>query len=113
MEAGGGLVEDVEGAAGLALGKLAGELDALGLAAGEGGGGLAELHVAEADFDEGGKLLLNLRNLVEQLQGFGGRKIQDVGNGVALEAHGERFGIVAAAAADFAGYIDVGKKIHF
>ncbi len=34
VQAGGGLVEDVEGAAGLALGKLAGELDALGFAAG-------------------------------------------------------------------------------
>src|SRR6266852_3352518 len=102
MQAGGGLVEDVEGAAGLGLGKRAGELDALGFAAGERGGGLAELDVAEADFDEGGKFLLNLRNFVEQLQGFGGRKIQDVGNGVAFEAHGERLGIVAAAAAGFA-----------
>jgi len=33
MEAGGGLVEDVERAAGLALGKFAGQLDALGFAA--------------------------------------------------------------------------------
>src|SRR6266852_1234229 len=113
MQAGGGLVEDVEGAAGLGLGKRAGELDALGFAAGERGGGLAELDVAEADFDEGGKFLLNLRNFVEQLQGFGGRKIQDVGNGVAFEAHGERLGIVAAAAADFAGDVNIGKKIHF
>src|SRR5229473_3229939 len=113
MQAGGGLVEDVQGAAGLALGKLAGELDALGFAAGEGGGGLAELDVAETDFDESGEFLLNLRNLVEQLQGFRGRKIQDVGNGMALEADSERFGIVAAAAADFAGDVDIGKKIHF
>src|SRR5713101_2009202 len=107
MQAGGGLVEDVEGAAGLALGKLAGELDALGFATGEGGGGLAELDVAEADFDEGGEFLLDLRNLVEQLQGFGGRKIQNVGNGMAFETHGERFGSVAAAAADFAGDVNI------
>src|SRR6266852_2519523 len=113
MQAGGGLVEDVEGAAGLGLGKRAGELDALGFAAGERGGGLAELDVAEADFDEGGEFLLNLRNLVEQLQGFGGRKVQDVGNGMALETHGQRLGIVAAAAADFAGDVNIGKKIHF
>ena len=53
VEAGGGLVEEVEGAAGLALGELAGELHALGFAAGEGGGGLAEVDVAEADVDEG------------------------------------------------------------
>src|SRR5712692_4305312 len=113
VQAGGGLVEDVEGAAGLALGKLAGKFDALGFAAGKRGGGLAELDVAEADFDESGELLLNLRNLVEQLQGFGGRKIQDVRNGMAFETHGERFGIVAAAAADFAGDVNIGQKIHF
>src|SRR5713226_8659908 len=113
MQAGGGLVEDVEGAAGLALGEFAGELDALGFAAREGGVGLAELDVAETDFDESGEFLLNLRNLVEQLQGFRGRKIQDVGNGMALEADTKRFGFVAAVVADFAGDVDIGKKIHF
>src|SRR5713226_7909776 len=113
MQAGGGLVEDVEGAAGLALGEFAGELDALGFAAREGGVGLAELDVAETDFDESGEFLLNLRNLVEQLQGFRGRKIQDVGDGMALEADSERFGIVTAAAADFARDVNIGKKIHF
>ena len=39
--------------AGLAFGEFAGELDALGFAAGEGGGGLAEMDVAEADVDQG------------------------------------------------------------
>src|SRR5437879_11617232 len=38
----GGLVEDVERAAGLALGEFARQLDALGLAAGKSCGGLAE-----------------------------------------------------------------------
>ncbi len=32
---------------------------------------------------------------------------------MALVANGERFGIVAAAAADFAHHVNVGKKIHF
>ena len=53
VEAGGGLVEEIERAAGLALGELAGELHALGFAAGERGGGLAEVDVAEADVDQG------------------------------------------------------------
>src|SRR5260370_1511698 len=53
MEAGGGLVENVKRAAGLAFGKLAGQLDALGFTAGKRGGGLAEGDVTEADFDEG------------------------------------------------------------
>ena len=41
MQAGGGLVENIKCAAGLAFGKFLGELDALGFAAGERGGGLA------------------------------------------------------------------------
>ena len=63
VQAGGGLVEDVERAAGLALGKLASQFDALGFAAGKSCGGLAKGDVAEADFDESCELLLNLRNI--------------------------------------------------
>src|SRR5260370_28877161 len=68
VQAGGGLIEDVERAAGLALGKLAGQLDALGFAAGKSCGGLTEGDVAEADFDESRKFLLNLRNIFEEFQ---------------------------------------------
>ena len=46
MEAGGGLVEDVDGLTCVALGQFGGELDALALAAGEGGGGLPDFDVA-------------------------------------------------------------------
>ena len=52
MQTSGGLVEDIKRAAGLALGELAGELDALGFAAGKSSSGLPERDVAEADFDE-------------------------------------------------------------
>ena len=57
VQAGGGLVEQIEGAAGLALGELAGQLHALRFAAGERGGALAQVHVAEADIDQGLQLL--------------------------------------------------------
>ena len=39
--------------------------------------------------------------------------VENVGDGIALVAHGERFGIVAATAADFAGYVHIRQKIHF
>src|SRR6266567_5442682 len=113
VQAGGGLVEDIESAAGLALGKFAGQFDALGFAAGKRGGGLAERDVAEADFDECRKFLLNLRNVFEKFQRVGGRQIQDITNGMAFVTHGERFRIVAAAAAHFTHHVNVGKKIHF
>src|SRR6185295_1047100 len=56
VQAGGGLVEDVERAAGVALGELERKLDALRFAAREGGCRLPEPHVAEADVDQGRKL---------------------------------------------------------
>jgi hypothetical protein len=75
MQARGGLIKDIQGAASLAFGKFAGKFDALGFAAGEGSGGLAESDVAEANFNERGKLLLNLRNIFEELEGVYGREI--------------------------------------
>ena len=48
VKAGGGLVEQVESAAGLALGEFAGQLHALGLTAGESCCALAEVHIAQA-----------------------------------------------------------------
>ncbi len=108
-----GLVENVERAAGLPLRKFARELDALRFAARERRCGLSKLHVAEPDFDERRELLLNLRDIFQQLQRFARRHIQHVGDRMALEAHRQRFGVVAAAAADFAHHIYVGQKIHF
>ena len=58
MEPGGGLVEDEELAGGgrpSAGGEELAELEALGLATGEGVEGLAELEIAEADFCQGGE----------------------------------------------------------
>ena len=46
VQAGGGFVENVECSAGVAFGEFEGKLDALGFAAGEGGGGLAEADIA-------------------------------------------------------------------
>ena len=53
VETGSWLVEDVEGFAGAAAGEFGGEFDALGFAAGEGGGGLTEFDVAETNFLDG------------------------------------------------------------
>ena len=65
VQAGGGLVQDVERAAGLAARKFAREFRALGFAAGKRGGGLAELDVAEADVHERFQLLLNRGNIFQ------------------------------------------------
>ncbi len=80
VEAGGGLVEDVENAAGLGghgggvdgadLGEMGGELDALRLSAGERGGGLAEAEVTEADLVEDGELFEEAGLAGEETQSF-------------------------------------------
>ena len=67
VQAGGGLVEDVERLPGPDAGELARELDALRLAAGEGGGGLAELDVAEADVLERREDARDLAVVLEEL----------------------------------------------
>src|SRR5688572_20312220 len=53
MQPRGRLVEDVEGAAGIALGQLQGQLHALRFAAGKGGGRLPEAHITETDVGQG------------------------------------------------------------
>src|SRR5579862_434652 len=112
VQAGGGLVEDIERAAGLPLGEFASQLDSLRFASGESSGGLAELHIAEADFHDRSELLLNLRNVFKELQRVSGLHVQNVADGVALETNRERLGVVTAAAADFAGDVHIRKKIH-
>ncbi len=55
VQAGGRLVQDIDGLAGRALGQLGGELDALRLAAGQRGGRLPELDVPQPDLAHGSR----------------------------------------------------------
>ena len=48
VQAGGRLVQNIDGLAGSLLGKLRGQLHPLGLTAGELRGGLAQFHIAQA-----------------------------------------------------------------
>ena len=112
VEAGGGLVEEIEGAASLALGELAGELHALGFAAGERGGGLAEMDVAEAYVDEGLQLLVDGGDVFEDGDGVFDRQVEQVGDAVAVELYRERLLIVAASVTYFAEDVDVGQEVH-
>src|SRR5690606_26818417 len=112
VEAGGGLVEDVEGAAGGALGELLGELDALRLAAGEGGGLLADVDVGEADAGEGVELVADRGDGLEEVAAFLDRHVEHVGDRLSLEGDLQRLAVVALAVADVAGDVDVGQEVH-
>ena len=80
VQAGGRFVEDVEGAAGAAAAEFFGQFDALGLAAGQGGGWLAELDVAEAHVVQGLEYAAHGGHVFEEAEGFFDLHVQHVGD---------------------------------
>ena len=112
MQAGGGFVEDVEGAAGGAAGQFLGQLDALRFAAGQGGRLLPERDVAEADLLEDFEPVVDARLGAEVGDGFVHRHRQDLGDGFVAEFDLQCFSIVAFSLARVAGDIDVGQEVH-
>ena len=106
-----GVVEGGLGAA--ALGELGDELDALGLAAGQRGRGLAELEIAEAGVRH------ELERVGDAGLGFeeGGGFVDGHGEHLAdvflAESDFQRCGVVALAVAGFAMDPGAGKEIHF
>jgi hypothetical protein len=85
MQAGGRFVENVEGAAGRALGQLLCKLDPLRLAARERGGLLADLDVAQADTLKRLQLVAHGGDGREELDTFLDRHVEHVGNRLSLE----------------------------
>ena len=112
MQAGGRLVEDVKRATGRAPREFLGELDALRLTAGESRRRLAEVNVIEADVAQRFELLPDRRNRTEKLDRVEHGHVEHLGNILALVLNLERVAIVAFAAADLAGDVNVGQKMH-
>ena len=94
------------------LRQLLGELDALGLAAGERRRLLADVDVAEADAVERLHLLADRGHGGEEVLGLLDRHVEHVGDRLALELHLQRLAVVALALADVAGDVDVGQEVH-
>src|ERR1700693_2405328 len=78
MQAGCRLVENIQRAARLALGKFARQFCALSFTAGNCGGRLSELNISQPDIDESLQLDLNGRNIFEHLQSFLDREIEKI-----------------------------------
>ena len=113
VQAGGRLVQHVDGAAVGALLQLGGELHALRLTAGEGGCGLAQANVAQAHIHEGVQVARNRGERGEELCGFFHGHFEHVGDGLALVVNLEGFAVVALAVAGFAGHVHVRQEVHF
>ena len=144
VQADGGLVQDVEGAAvddlalvaGLAragaggglglgfaqrvdlfgeganLGQFGDELDALGLAAGQGGALLPQGEVAQAHVLQQLQRVGDGAPRGEELQGFVHSHVQHVGDGLAVEADLVGLGVETSAAAGVAEDAHVGQEVH-
>ena len=112
MQAGGRLVEDIDGLSGRALRQLGRQLGALRLAAGQRGGGLAELDIAQTDLAHSLQSACNLGHVGEELTRFIYRHIQHFIDIFALVAHLERFLVVAAALAHIARHINIRQEVH-
>ena len=88
------------------------ELEALGLAAGEGGDGLAEAQVVEADGDQRLQGPGDFGVAGEEGEGLGDGQVQHVGNRPRFQPHLEHLGPVPPAIAVGAAQVDVGQELH-
>ena len=112
VQAGGGLVEEVDRVAGGALGQLGGQLHPLRLAARQRRRRLAEAHVAEADVDQRLHVAGDRRLVGEELERLLARQVEHLGDVLALERDVERVAVVAGALAHLARHVDVGQEVH-
>ena len=113
VEAGRRLVEQVHRAAGRLFHQLAGQLDALGFAAGERRRRLADLDVVEADRVQRAELVMDRGDVFEVGHRFLHVHLEHLGDALFLVHHLQRFAIEAVAVADGARDPDVGQEIHF
>ena len=112
MQTGGRLIENIDGLAGRAFGQLGRQLGALRLTAGQRGGGLPQLNVAETDLAHGFQPPRDLRHVGEELTRLIHRHIQHFIDIFAFVAHLERFLVVAAALAHIARHINIRQEVH-
>ena len=113
VQAGGGFVEDVEGAAGVALGQLAGQLDPLRFTAGEGGGALPQGDIGQTDIRQRLQFAFQYRHGTEKRQRVLHRHFQHLEDVAVFVFHLQGFAVVAMAFADIAAHVNVGKEVHF
>ena len=92
--------------------ELGGQLHPLGFAAGQGGAGLAQLHIAQAHVVKRLDLVQDLLLVGKEGAGLLHRHVQHVCNILALVAHLQGLPVVALAAADVAGHVHIRQKMH-
>ncbi len=108
----GGLVEDINGFARAALGKLGCKLYPLRLAARKGGCALPQPDIAEPDVAQRFKLVVNGSYGFEERRRLLHSHFQHVGNRLAFILYFKRFAVVPLTAAHLAGDKNIGQEVH-
>ena len=94
------------------LGQLPGDLEPLGLAAGERGGRLAQPEVAQPHLLQVPQGLAQRGLVSEAADRLVDGELQHIGDGVAVDLHLQDLAPVAGTAAGLAGDVHVGQKDH-
>src|SRR5205807_6194613 len=102
----------VHGVPGRPLRQLAGQLDALGLAARQRRGRLAQPDVAQPHVDQGLHVPGDDRLVGEELQRLLARHVEYLGDVLALEGDVQGVAVVTGALAHLAGHVYVGQEVH-
>ena len=112
MEAGGGFIQNIEGSAGPPPGKFLGQLDPLGLAAGQGGGRLTDADIADPHIHQGLQLVADTGDIFKKFQPLVDRHVQHVIDVFPLVPDLQGLPVVTPAVAHIAGHKNIRQKMH-
>src|SRR5918912_1222373 len=112
VQAGGRLVQDIQRAARGAPAQLCGQLDALCLTAGQRGGRLSQVDVAQAYVMKRLQPVGDCGHVLEEGQRLFDRHLQHFGDVLTLVVDLQRLAVIALALAHLTGDVDVGQEMH-
>ena len=112
MQAGRGLIEDIDGLSGALSGQLCRQLNPLRLAARELRGRLSELDIAQPDIVEGLDLTPDAGYIFKKYHRLLDGHFQNVGDIFPFIADLQCLAVVALSVAHFAGHIYIGEEMH-
>ena len=112
MQARGGFVQYVKGAARVAFGQFQRQFDALRFTARQGGGALAQADVGQAHVEQRLQFAGDVGHGAEELVCYFHRHVQDLRDVLTLVLHFQRFAVVAHAVAHVTRHVHVGQKVH-
>ena len=112
VQPGSGLVEDIQRLAGVALGQLSGQLDALGLTAGQGNGTLTQADIGKPHVEQGLQAASDGRYRTEELQRVFDGHLQHFVDALALVLDLQGFTVITLALAHVTRHINVRQEVH-